>query len=105
MLVTTTPTVEGRTITSYIRVVTGETIVGVNMFRDLGAGLRNLVGGRAKGYEKELGQARDHALGEMCSEAQQLGANAVVGVDLVYETLGGTGMLMVAATGTAVIIQ
>ncbi|AMD87187.1 heavy metal-binding domain-containing protein [Actinomyces radicidentis] len=103
MIVTTTPTVEGHPVTQYLRVVCGETIAGVNMFKDIGAGLRNLVGGRAEGYERELIQARETALAEMVQRAAELGAEGVVGVDIDYETLGSdNGMLMVTASGTAV---
>lgn len=103
MLVTTTPTVEGYPVSQYLRVVCGETIAGVNMFRDIGAGLRNIVGGRSEGYEQELVQARETALAEMVQRAAELGAEGIVGVDIDYETLGSdNGMLMVTASGTAV---
>ena len=103
MIVTTTPTVEGYPVTQYLRVVCGETIAGVNMFKDIAAGFRNVVGGRSESYERELIQARETALAEMTERAQELGAEGVVGVDLDYETLGAdNGMLMVTASGTAV---
>ena len=103
MLVTTTPPVEGYPVTQYLRVVCGETIAGVNAFKDIAAGFRNLVGGRAESYERELMQARETALAEMVQRAQELGAEGVVGVDIDYETLGAdNGMLMVTASGTAV---
>lgn len=103
MIVTTTPTVEGYPVTQYLRVVCGETIAGVNMFKDFAAGIRNVVGGRSQSYENELIQARETALAEMVQRAQELGAEGVIGVDIDYETLGSdNGMLMVTASGTAV---
>ncbi|GBD49174.1 heavy metal-binding domain-containing protein [Methylopila sp. Yamaguchi] len=103
MLVTTTPTVEGRRIVAYHGLVTGEAILGANLFRDLFAAVRDIVGGRSGAYEKELKRARDIALDEMTAEARALGGNAVIGVDLDYETVGERGsMLMVSATSTAV---
>ena len=103
MIMTTTPTIEGRQIAHYIRIVSSESISGVNMFKDFGAGFRNLVGGRAETYEKELGNTRETALAELYERAQALGADAVVGVDIDYEVLGAdNGMLMVTASGTAV---
>ena len=102
MIVTTTNSVEGHTITQYIRVVAGETIVGINMFKDIGAGFRNIVGGRSAAYEGEVLRAREEALGEMVQRAIELGANGVVGVDIDYESLGQGGMMMVSASGTAV---
>ncbi|HNQ80015.1 MAG: heavy metal-binding domain-containing protein [Acidobacteriota bacterium] len=103
MIITTTPAVEGRKISSYLGIVTGEAILGANMFKDLFAGIRDLVGGRSAAYERELQNARDIALAEMSDRAVRLGANAVVGVDLDYEVLGQTnGMLMVSVSGTAV---
>ncbi len=103
MIVTTTPTIEGKAIREYCGVVTGEAIVGANLFRDLFAGVRDIVGGRSSAYEKELARARAIALEEMAEEAQQQGGNAVVGVDLDYEILGKNGsMMMVSASGTAV---
>ena len=103
MILTTTPGIEGRTISEYLGVVTGEAILGANIFRDLFAGVRDIVGGRSATYEKELRRAKEIALEEMRAEASALGANAVIGVDLDYETLGRDGgMLMVTASGTAV---
>ena len=101
MLVTTTNVVEGRAVREYLGVVAGETILGANVFRDIGAQIRNITGGRAAGYEKELRNGRDSAIREMVEQAQQLGADAVIGVDIDYETVGGS-MLMVTAAGTAV---
>ena len=103
MILTTTPTVEGRTITEYKGVVFGEVIAGVNFLRDLAASIRNLVGGRSGSYEEELIQARSQAMNEMAERARELGADAVVGIDIDYEVLGeNKGMLMVTASGTAV---
>jgi len=103
---TTTPTFEGRRIARYLGVVHGEAIVGANIFRDLFAAVRDIVGGRAGAYENVLGDARRTALDEMAEAAQKLGANAVVGIDLDYETLGSGGsMLMVTASGTAVVVE
>ena len=106
MLVTTTPTIEGRKITKYCGIVAGEAILGANLFKDVFAGIRDLVGGRSATYERELQQAREMALEEMQQKAAELGANAVVGVDLDYEVLGqANGMLMVSASGTAVVVE
>ena len=106
MLVTTTPSVEGKRITKYCGVVTGEAILGANIIRDFFAGVRDIVGGRAASYEKELHQARTIALQELEEEAAKAGANAVVGIDLDYEVVGqGASMLMVSATGTAVVVE
>jgi len=106
MVVTTTPSVEGRRITRYCGVVAGEAILGANLFKDLFAGIRDLVGGRSATYERELQRARDIAMQELQQRAQELGANAVVGVDLDYEVLGqANGMLMVSASGTAVVVE
>ncbi len=105
ILVTTTPSVEGYRVQQYMGVVTGEAILGANIFRDMFAGIRDIIGGRAGSYEAELRKARDIAISEMTEEAARRGANAVVGVDLDYETIeisGGGGMLMVTASGTAV---
>ncbi len=103
MIVTTTPSVEGRTITAYKGIVTGEAILGANIFKDLFAGIRDIVGGRSAAYERELNTARQTALREMEERAAAMGADAVVGVDLDYEVLGqGGSMLMVSASGTAV---
>lgn len=103
MIVTTTPTVEGRPVQQYLGVVCGEAILGANIMKDLFASVRDIVGGRSGAYEKELVKAREIALAEMRERAEKMGANAVVGVDLDYETLGSQGgMLMVSAAGTAV---
>ena len=103
MILTTTPTVEGRTISEYKGVVFGEVIAGVNFLRDIAASIRNLVGGRSASYEEELINARAQAMNEMAERARALGADAVVGIDLDYEVLGeNNGMLMVTASGTAV---
>ena len=103
MLVTTTPIIEGKRIIHYYGIVSGETIIGANVFRDLFASIRDIVGGRAGSYEEVLRQAQDTAIKEMEDHAARLGANAVIGVDLDYETVGSSGsMLMVTATGTAV---
>ncbi len=105
MLVTTTPTLEGRTITTYHGIVGGEAVMGTNVFRDMFAGIRDIVGGRSASYEKELKKAKFLALEQMLDEARVMGANAVVGVDLDYETVGDKGsMLMVVASGTAVTV-
>ncbi|TYB81509.1 heavy metal-binding domain-containing protein [Maritimibacter fusiformis] len=103
MIVTTTPSVEGKSITAYHGIVVGEAILGANIFRDLFAGVRDIVGGRSGAYEKELGRARETALGEMQDRARAMGGNAVVGVDLDYEVINN--MLMVSASGTAVTVE
>ena len=106
MLTTTTPVIGGKRIIKYYGIVSGETIIGANIFRDLFAGIRDIVGGRSNSYEKVLREAKDSALREMEQQAAQLGANAVIGVDLDYETVGQSGsMLMVTASGTAVFVQ
>lgn len=103
MLVSTTPTIEGRPVRDYLGVVAGEAILGANIFRDVFASVRDVIGGRSGSYEKVLRQAREEALAEMQAAARQLGADAVVGIDYDYETLGANGsMLMVAVSGTAV---
>ena len=104
MLVTTTPNIEGKEITTYYGLVSGEAIMGADIFKDIFASIRNIVGGRSEAYEKELRKAKDTAIREMCSEATRLGGNAVIGVDLDYETIniGGGNMLMVTASGTAI---
>ncbi len=103
MILTTTPAVEGRTITEYKGIVFGEVISGVNFLRDFAASIRNIVGGRSGSYEDELIQARTQAMNEMAERARALGADAVVGIDIDYEVLGeNNGMLMVTASGTAV---
>lgn len=105
MICTTTPTLENGKIIEYKGIVTGEIVAGVNFVKDFGASIRNIVGGRSSGYEDELIKARESALAEMQSRASKLGANAVVGVDIDYEVLGQGNMLMVSATGTAVLVQ
>lgn len=102
MIITTTPTIQGREIAEYCGLVTGEAILGANIVRDFFAGVRDIVGGRSEAYEKELAKAREIAMQEMSERAGQLGADAVVGIDLDYETIGGGSMLMVAVSGTAV---
>ena len=103
MITSTTPTVPGRDTGEILGIVTGEAIIGANIFRDFFAGITNIVGGRAAGYEKALREARDIALREMQQDAARLGADAVLSVDLDYETLGvENGMLLVSASGTAV---
>jgi uncharacterized protein YbjQ (UPF0145 family) len=103
MIVTTTPNIEGKKIFKYLGLVTGEAVMGANMFKDMFASIRDIVGGRSGSYEKELRKARDMALRELEESATDLGANAVVGVDIDYEVLGEkNGMLMVSVSGTAV---
>ena len=103
MIVSTTPTIEGRPVQEYLGVVAGEAILGANVFRDLFAGVRDIVGGRSGSYEEVLRRGRETALAELAEEARRAGANAVVGVDIDYETVGNAGsMLMVTASGTAV---
>jgi uncharacterized protein YbjQ (UPF0145 family) len=105
MIVTTTAVVEGHPVREYRGIVTGEVIVGANIFRDLFAGVRDIVGGRSGSYEDVLARAREQALAEMQAEAAKLGANGVIGVDIDYEVLGGNGsMLMVSCSGTAVVL-
>jgi uncharacterized protein YbjQ (UPF0145 family) len=107
MLILTTPSIEGKKIKKYIGLVSGEAILGANIFKDIFAGIRDIVGGRAASYEKELRQAKDIAVQEMAEQAASLGGNAVIAVDLDYETIGssGTNMLMVSASGTAVVFE
>ena len=106
MIISTTPQIEGRPIREYKGVVTGETIIGANIFKDFFAGIRDIVGGRSASYEEVLREAKDTSLKEMSSRAQMLGANAVIGIDIDYETIGANGsMLMVATSGTAVVID
>jgi uncharacterized protein YbjQ (UPF0145 family) len=106
VLVTTTPSVEGRRITDYKGIVTGEAIMGANIFKDLFAGIRDIVGGRSATYERELRRAREMAMAEVMQSAAELGANAVVGVDIDYETVGtNASMLMVTVSGTAVVVS
>ncbi|MBO8134791.1 heavy metal-binding domain-containing protein [Dickeya fangzhongdai] len=106
MQLSTTPTLEGQVIENYCGVVTGEAILGANIFRDFFAGIRDIVGGRSGAYEKELRNARQIAFREMQQQAQELGANAVVGIDIDYETVGkDASMLMVSVSGTAVVVR
>ena len=106
MILTTTPTLQGKDVQEYLGIVTGEAIIGANIIKDFLAGIRDIVGGRAGAYEDALRTAREEALREMSQEAQGRGATAVIGVDLDYEVLGSTnGMLMVSASGTAVRIS
>lgn len=103
MLLTTTPNIEGRSIVEYKAIVTGEIIIGANIFKDFMAGIRDIVGGRSGSYERVLREAKDTALKEMIERARSYGADAIVGIDFDYETVGKNGgMLMVAASGTAV---
>ena len=104
MILTTTPTIEGKPIRDYRGIVTGEAILGANVFRDFFAGVRDIVGGRSGAYEKELSRARQIALDELAEAARLAGGNAVVGIDLDYEVVGSGKMLMVSANGTAVTI-
>ena len=105
MLITTTPSIEGKKIIEYCGIVTGEAILGANMFKDLFAGIRDIIGGRSGAYEKELARAREIAFEELKDRAQALGANAVVGIDIDYEVVGQNGsMLMVSISGTAVVV-
>ncbi len=106
MLVVTTNSIEGKRITKYYGLVTGNAILGANIFKDFMAGIRDLVGGRSESYEKELNRAKDLAVNEMMQAARMMGANAIIGVDLDFETVGANGsMLMVSASGTAVVIE
>lgn len=106
MLVTTTNTLEGIKVTKYLGMVTGEAILGANIFKDFFAGIRDIVGGRSAAYEKELRQAKDIAVSEMIEQAVAMGGNAVIAVDLDYETIGqGGSMLMVSVNGTAVVVK
>lgn len=103
MILSTTNTLENKPVSEYLGVVTGETIIGANIFKDIFAGIRDIVGGRSGSYERVLAEARENALDEMAAKARQLGADAVIGIDLDYETLGSNGgMIMVTASGTAV---
>ena len=106
MLLTTTPNIQGREITQYFGIVSGETIIGANLFKDFFAGIRDIVGGRASSYESVLREAKESAPQEMSDQAARMGANAVIGIDLDFETVGANGsMLMVTAAGTAVRYQ
>ena len=105
MIVTTTPTIEGKPISTYYGLVTGEAIIGAHIFKDLFASVRDIVGGRSDAYESPIREARETAVKEMCAEAARLGGNAVVGVDIDYEVVGqGGSMMMVAVSGTAVVV-
>jgi uncharacterized protein YbjQ (UPF0145 family) len=107
MLILTTPNIEGKRIVKYLGLVTGEAILGANIFKDFFAGIRDIVGGRSQAYEQELRKAKDIALQEITQEAKNLGANAIVGVDIDYETINMThgGMMMVSVSGTAVFFE
>jgi uncharacterized protein YbjQ (UPF0145 family) len=108
MLIVTTPTIEGHRIREYLGLVSGDAILGANIFKDIFAGIRDIVGGRSAAYERELREAKTLALEEMVGQAKDLGATAVVGVDLDYETISsgsGGGMLMVSCSGTAVVLE
>ena len=106
MIITTTPSVEGVKVAKYLGVITGEAILGANIFRDIFAAVRDIGGGRSAAYERELGKAREIALAELEDWADELGANAVIGVNIDYESFSKTnGMMMVSATGTAVVID
>lgn len=106
MIITTTNTIEGKQIREYKGIVYGEVISGINFLKDIGAGLRNILGGRSRGYEEEIQKARIEALEEMQARAAEIGANAIVGVSMEYETFGAdNGMVMVGCNGTAVVID
>ena len=106
MILTTTSSIEGRRIQEYLGVVTGEAILGANFFRDFFANIRDIVGGRSSAYEKELARARQIAFQEMEEDAREIGANAIIGIDLDYEVLGEKGsMLMVSVSGTAILVE
>jgi uncharacterized protein YbjQ (UPF0145 family) len=106
VIVTTTPNIEGKKVVKYLGIVTGETIMGANFLKDFAAGLADFFGGRASAYEKELIKAKEIAINEMMERAERLGANAILSVDLDYETVGSNGsMLMVSVSGTAVVVE
>lgn len=106
MILTTTPTVDGKTIVQYKQLVFGEVITGANFLKDIAAQMRDFVGGRSKTYEEELIRAREDAINEMVQRAESLGANAIVGIDVDYEILGpANGMMMISASGTAVVVE
>ncbi|GAB5408213.1 MAG: heavy metal-binding domain-containing protein [Balneolaceae bacterium] len=106
MVMTTTNTLEGREVKKYLGVVTGEAILGANIFKDIFAGIRDIVGGRSASYERELQEARRIAFSELEEKAHRVGANAIMGIDIDYETIGANGsMLMVSVTGTAVLAE
>jgi uncharacterized protein YbjQ (UPF0145 family) len=103
MITTTTNNIEGRPVQQYLGIVSSESIIGANVFKDLFAGIRDIVGGRSNTYEKVIEEARTNAMNELIQKAQSIGANAIIGIDLDFETVGASGsMLMVIATGTAV---
>lgn len=105
MITTTTHSIEGKPVLQYLGVVSAESIIGANIFKDLFAGIRDIIGGRSETYERVIEEARTNAMNEMVKKAQALGGNAVIGIDLDFETVGTSGsMLMVLATGTAVIV-
>ena len=106
MILSTTPSLEGKSITEYKGIVVGEAILGANIFKDLFAGIRDIIGGRSGAYERELAKAREIAMAELSENARAVGANAVVGIDIDYEVVGPNGgMLMVSISGTAVIVR
>ncbi|HEX3072033.1 MAG TPA: heavy metal-binding domain-containing protein [Ignavibacteriales bacterium] len=105
MLVLTTPNIEGKKVTKYIGLVSGEAILGANIFKDIFAGIRDIVGGRSAAFERELRRDKDIAIQEMMDQAKALGGNAIISVDLDYETIGQGSMLMVSACGTAVVYE
>ena len=106
MIMSTTNNLDGREVKKYLGIVTGETILGVNIFKDISAGIRNIVGGRSASYEGKLQDARRLAFGELEDKATKIGANAIIGIDVDYETLGANGsMLMVSVSGTAVLVE
>ena len=105
MLLATTTSLDGKRISNYLGVVSGEAILGANVFKDLFAGIRDIVGGRSAAYEQELRRAKDLAMQEMIQQAAAMGANGVIGIDLDYETVGNGSMLMVSASGTAIVYE
>lgn len=106
MILTTTPSIEGKKITKYLGIVGGDAIMGANIIKDFMAGIRDIVGGRSETYEKQIREAKDIAIREMQDDAERMGANAIVGIDFDYETVGSNGsMLMVTASGTAVFFE
>jgi uncharacterized protein YbjQ (UPF0145 family) len=105
MIMTTTSTLDGMKVTQYLGVVSGETIMGANIIRDFMAGITDIIGGRASAYEQSLVEAKEIAMKEMVDQAQSMGANAVIGIDLDYETVGQGSMLMVSVSGTAVVVE
>jgi uncharacterized protein YbjQ (UPF0145 family) len=105
VVLSTTTTLDGVRVTRYLGIVSGEAILGANVFKDLFAGIRDIVGGRSAAYERELRRAKEIAIQEMTEDAVAMGANAVIGIDLDYETVGSGNMLMVSASGTAVVVE